>query len=428
MNDKRDFDRAVDRWLDDGSDATPPEAIDAVLLAARNTPQERDLRIPWRNIAMTSYLRVAAVIALAAFASTAAIYTFGPGGSGFGRMGASPAPSPALIARGNGAIAVAQDGDILVADRPGGDLRPLVAGPEDDRSPLFSPDGTRLAFLRDTGQGSFLMVADADGTNVVQIPLGRMEAWGGLWSFAPDGRSLMTLAHIDGGWRVLVRPVDPAAALAVLDIRLPDADQDVEAPRFHPTNPQEILVVAQLVPDGPRGLYVYNLATGGIRTIVEPADEQYVRDVAWLPDGERITYSLRFDPYVVAADGSGDQAFDALRGRVSPLSNDGTRIVAERGGEGEAEPRMVIVPIDGDGEPVPLACGPGTDIECPGPPTDWIWSPDDSMLIATVYDETSSTGEGPLTESYLLVDAHTGEVTELDWRDAGTPTWQRVAP
>ena len=30
MNENRDFDRAVDQWLDDGSDATPPEVIDAV--------------------------------------------------------------------------------------------------------------------------------------------------------------------------------------------------------------------------------------------------------------------------------------------------------------------------------------------------------------------------------------------------------------
>lgn len=50
---------------------------------------------------MTSYLRVAAVIALAAIASTAAISTFGPGGSGFGGTNATPSPSPALLARGN---------------------------------------------------------------------------------------------------------------------------------------------------------------------------------------------------------------------------------------------------------------------------------------------------------------------------------------
>lgn len=422
MNDKRDFDRAVDRWLDDGSDATRPEVIDAVLLAVKSTPQERDFRVPWRTNRMSTYAK-----SLAAAAAVLMVvivgFQFLPAGSGSGgpRPTQSSLPAPIVGPAANGVIVLAMDGDIVVADRPGGDTRPLVAGPESDYNPAFSPDGTRLAFTRDTGLGSFLMVADADGTNVVQLTREPLETYGTPWSFAPDGRSLMTLARIDGAWRVVLRAVDAAAAPAVLDIRLPDHGQDIEDPRFHPTNPQEILVVAQLVPDGPRGLYVYDLATGGIRTIVEAADG-YVRDVAWLPDGEHITYNLGLDPYVVAADGSGDQAFDALRGRVSPFSNDGSRIVAQGGGDGEAAPWAVIVPINGDGQPVVLACSPVSDIECPSaPPPDWIWSPDDSMLIGTIGHET-------LTETYLLVDAHTGQVTELDWRDAGTPTWQRVAP
>ena len=95
MNEKRDFDRAVDQWLDEGSDATPPEVIDGVLLAVRSTPQERDFRVPWRTTSMT-YLRVAAVILLAVMAGTVAISTFGPWGSGFGGTNATPSPSPTL--------------------------------------------------------------------------------------------------------------------------------------------------------------------------------------------------------------------------------------------------------------------------------------------------------------------------------------------
>ena len=375
-------------------------------------------------------------MAFAAGAAAVVIAIAGAGGlnfivnQGIGGPVASPTARPALTApqfglAGNGVIALAKDGDIFVADRPGGDLRPLVAGPEDDRSPMFSPDGTRLAFLRDTGQGSFLMVADPDGTNVVAIPLESRDLE--YWSFAPDGRSLMAVGSIGGEERVFIRPVDPRAAPTVLDVQLlnPSMLRSWAIPTFNPTNPQEILVVGQLEPDGPRGLHVYDLATGGIRTIVEPADEQF-QDIAWLPDGEHIIYRVGLDPRVVAADGSGDRAFDALRGRFSPLSNDGTRVVAERGGEGVQTPRPPeIVPINGEDEHVVLACGPGTDIECPSPPTDWIWSPDDSMLIGTVYHETSS---GGLAETYLLVDTRTGQVTELDWVDVGTPAWQRVAP
>jgi hypothetical protein len=90
MNSKRDFDRAVDHWLDEGSDATPPEVIDAVLLAVRSTPQERDFRVPWRTSHMT-YLRVAAVFVTMAVAGVAALYAFGSGPN----VGSGPTPSEA---------------------------------------------------------------------------------------------------------------------------------------------------------------------------------------------------------------------------------------------------------------------------------------------------------------------------------------------
>ncbi len=56
----RQFERTVHDWLEDGSDRTPPTAIDAVLFAIRSTPQERDLPIPRRFIQMPNYLRYAA--------------------------------------------------------------------------------------------------------------------------------------------------------------------------------------------------------------------------------------------------------------------------------------------------------------------------------------------------------------------------------
>jgi hypothetical protein len=88
MNDKRDFDRAVDRWLDDGSDATPPEVIDAVLLAARSTPQERDFRISWRTSPMKRLAYAAAAVAALAVGVTALSAV----GERFG-IGSGPTPT-----------------------------------------------------------------------------------------------------------------------------------------------------------------------------------------------------------------------------------------------------------------------------------------------------------------------------------------------
>lgn len=89
MSDRR-FERAVLDWLEDGSDRTPAPAIDAVLLAVKTTPQERDLRIPWRFTFMTNTMRAAAGIAIVAVIAVG-IVAFGGLRSGVG--GPSPAPS-----------------------------------------------------------------------------------------------------------------------------------------------------------------------------------------------------------------------------------------------------------------------------------------------------------------------------------------------
>src|SRR5687768_5797841 len=81
------FERAVRDWLEDGSDRTPRPAIDAVLLAVKTTPQERDLRIPWRFFQMPAISRVtgAAAVALVVAVSVGGLLYInarGPGGTG----------------------------------------------------------------------------------------------------------------------------------------------------------------------------------------------------------------------------------------------------------------------------------------------------------------------------------------------------------
>lgn len=97
----RTFEGAVNDWLEDGSDRTPRSAIDAVLLAVKTTPQERDLRIPWRFPFMPALSRasgLAAVALVAVVGAGALIYlnSTGPGGAG-SQPTSSPttAPTPA---------------------------------------------------------------------------------------------------------------------------------------------------------------------------------------------------------------------------------------------------------------------------------------------------------------------------------------------
>jgi Tol biopolymer transport system component len=51
----------------------------------------------------------------------------------------------------NGLIPYVANGDLYVADIGTGRTRLLVGGPEKDSARGYSPDGTRMAFIRDTG-------------------------------------------------------------------------------------------------------------------------------------------------------------------------------------------------------------------------------------------------------------------------------------
>jgi hypothetical protein len=114
MNSERDFDQVAAEWLNEGSDATPPRLIEAVLLAVRSTPQERGFGIPWRIQSMSHFAYVATVVAVLAVVVAAAFYAFsrgpsvGPGPTPCNGPGPTPSigvlPSPGQMPRALGPV------------------------------------------------------------------------------------------------------------------------------------------------------------------------------------------------------------------------------------------------------------------------------------------------------------------------------------
>ncbi len=92
MNDERSFERTARSWLKLGANQAPDRAVRAVLLAIETTPQERDLRIPWRSPDMTTPLRIGIAAVIGLLLLGAGIYFFG--GSGPGIIGQPAATSP----------------------------------------------------------------------------------------------------------------------------------------------------------------------------------------------------------------------------------------------------------------------------------------------------------------------------------------------
>ena len=90
--------------------------------------------------------------------------------------------------------------------RSGGDARVLTAPPatyEGDASPAFSPDGTRLAFVRTTSGAADVYVLPLDAATATQLTFDSAEVAGVSWS--QDGRYVLFASNRNGEfavWRI----------------------------------------------------------------------------------------------------------------------------------------------------------------------------------------------------------------------------------
>jgi dipeptidyl aminopeptidase/acylaminoacyl peptidase len=107
---------------------------------------------------------------------------------------------------------------ICQVDLNGGELRVLTFGPHSDRSPRYSPDGCRVAFLSERhGRGDWqLYLLDLRSGRVSSAP--RPEGWVEYFHWAPDGS------------RILLGVAERGADLAGLQGGAPSATSEAPAP------------------------------------------------------------------------------------------------------------------------------------------------------------------------------------------------------
>lgn len=92
-SDDRSLERAARSWLEVGPTEAPARVVEAALLRIETTPQERDLRIPWRFPTMSTPARVVAAAVIGVLAVGGAFFVLRPGGSSVGGPGPTPAPT-----------------------------------------------------------------------------------------------------------------------------------------------------------------------------------------------------------------------------------------------------------------------------------------------------------------------------------------------
>lgn len=432
------FDQRLANGLDDLAAERYPEYFDDVLeLAVRRSQRpawtfiERWLpmstvtrrtvfapALPWRTIAILAALLALLIAALAV------------------SIGMQPnlTPAPAFGRADNGAIAYSIDGEIYARDLEGGEPRLLVGGEGFDVSPVFSRDGTQLAFFRVSAVSGGLdeelsmLVANADGSDA-RVLIGPAPIYSFAWSPASD--ELAVIMPMDGEQSLVIVGVEEGATPRTIELAVsPTGEVD-----WRPPDGGEIVFRGQ-----ESGLFsIYTVRPDGSdleRLTPERNDQFYWGPYALSPDGSQLAYTQGGDQVVMhvlnletgadrlwgAAMPAPEAGFTGITHWGTPVySADGTKFVLGRywdEHDGTINHQVWVASVAGDGaNAVPI--GVVHRSQAGSNPFGYGFAPDDTRVLIQDTD----------VQVTWLADPAGGEPERLEWGPLSEPpNWQRLAP
>lgn len=330
-----------------------------------------------------------------------------------GRLGLFQAASvvPATGPAGNGLITFDSAGDIWTMRPDGTDRRQLTTSPALEHSPVWSRDGSRLAYWSQEAATtpSSLIVVDANGSDrrtIASDPGGR-SPWSLDWS--PDGRHVAYSLGSEtdpSGERIVVAETDGSGFAEV-----GDPDLTALKPEWNPDGSKLAFAANRAGLD--QGVYLMAPDGTGVRKLSQIVDlDQYAFfTLDWSPDGQTILTNAASQVLAIAADGTGERELttDVSSALVPTYSPDGERVAFLSLGADT----FLVMAADGGAQ---AELGPGPD--------GYAWSPDGTAFVV-----------GYSSSRLAVVDAVTGNVLAhiegLDQQfpaQTHYPSWQRVSP
>jgi WD40-like Beta Propeller Repeat len=366
----------------------------------------------WRLAFMLVALLIALVVSVAIFAG----------------VGRQSVPAPFGVA-GNGDIAyVDASGAILSLDLDTGTSTPVIAREGIER-PIYSPDGTRIAWVEAASSGALtIVVAAADGSDPVTMTSRPYSSIDGLgWS--ADGAKV--IVNAGGDLVAFDATTGDQTAVLGLGIRAVERFGGDLSNAFRPPVGDEVLYISS-------DLEIHRLPLDGgatVRILTPDGPFAYadLYGVQWSPDGERIAFTARavgpvddYKVYVMDADGTDIQRLTRREDEPDNLISEGWPQWSPDGSE-IAIMRWFNPPAGVDPRPITVVdVASGAEREVGSVNVNgydmWGWSPDGSSILEVASAPSDD------ADHLVIVDATTGEVTRTGIAIEGAPSWQRTAP
>jgi Tol biopolymer transport system component len=397
MTVRDDFDRLLTVWLDETAGVGAPDYLDETLDGLARLEQRPAWMSPGRWLPMQLQMTRVEIPRLLPILVFVALLIAALVGAALLVGSQRPLPPPFGVAD-NGRIAYLSNGVILTADPDGSDPTGLGLPGIVNGVPLWSRDGTRLAFLAYTdptrSQIPSLLVANADGSNVVTMVEDAEALLHVAWS--PDGRTLALSRWIvfDGQRdRIFLAASDGST----VPYQIGDPVLSAFYPAFSPDG-SRIAFISDHYPDfcsegdcvGDDSFALHIMASDGstVRTLtsgrIQPRVEveRAGRIVDWRPDGSVILFSGvdtntgDFGVYAIDPNGGPAARIDQLGGSALGASFDpaGDRIAYLQASTPRSDGALwdvVVANVDGDD---PRVVANGVARSAPQ------WSPDGRFL------------------------------------------------
>ena len=272
----------------------------------------------------------------------------------------------------------------------------LTNDPAADRSPSWSPDGARIAFVSDRDGGSDLYLMNADGSAVTRLTYGAHADRQASWS--PDGTRLAFTCTVDTGNSDLCSVGADGSGLARLTTD-PAADLD---PAFSPDGTRLAFATNRFAP-GTTDIATLSLENGAV-TRLTSSPGIFIEPV-WSAGGDRIAY---VSGYVGACS-------DYCDNSILVMNADGTGTTVVDHGDGPAwSTGAAVQPPPGDAPPVARFIGSCNYLDC------WFdgsaSSDDHNRLVHdwSFGDGTTASGVVVTSHTYTAAGTYTVTLTVTD--------------